>query len=187
MYNIDWLKNEFESEDRLKYLFFWGHTPHKEGITTSSCLSQWWECEFESEGLKFKSTEHWMMYGKALLFNDYDIAEQILKCESPGEAKALGRKVSNFDNDIWNQHRMGIVVEGNRLKFSQNEDFKTFLLNTKQRVLVEASPVDEIWGVGLSRDSDKINNPNSWRGLNLLGFALMEVRDILKGITNWPE
>jgi ribA/ribD-fused uncharacterized protein len=180
MYNIDWLKKEFEKADRLKYLFFWGHTPHKDGITNSSCLSQWWECRFENDWLKFNSTEHWMMYKKALLFNDSGIAEQILQCDSPGEAKALGRKVSDFDNNMWIKHRMDIVIEGNRLKFSQNEDLKTFLLNTKERVLVEASPVDEVWGVGLSRDSNKIDNPNTWRGLNLLGFALMEVRDLLK-------
>lgn len=179
MYNIEWLRDKFENDDKLKYLFFWGHTADKNGIVTSSCLSQWWECNFVFEDLTFKSTEHWMMYKKALLFNDLAIAEKILKSESPGEAKKLGREVSNFDNDVWNQHRMDIVIEGNVLKFSQNLDLRTFLLNTKDRVLVEASPVDEIWGVGLSKDSDKINNPNTWRGLNLLGFALMEVRDIL--------
>lgn len=180
MYTIEWLKDAIENENRFKYLFFWGHTAHKNGIVTSSCLSQWWECDFEKDGLKFGSTEHWMMYQKALLFNDIEIAKQILKVSTPGEAKTLGRKVANFDNDTWNEHRMNIVIEGNCLKFAQNEDLKTFLLNTKQRVLVEASPVDEIWGVGLSKNSNKINDPNNWRGLNLLGFALMEVRDILK-------
>jgi ribA/ribD-fused uncharacterized protein len=180
VYTINWLKERIENEEKLKYLFFWGHTPHKDGVITSSCLSQWWACDFENEGIQFKSTEHWMMYHKALLFNDSIIADQILKCRTPGEAKALGRKVSNFDEDIWNSHRMKIVIEGNRLKFSQNEKLKTFLLNTKQRVIVEASPVDEIWGIGLSKDSNDIDNPNTWRGLNLLGFALMEVRDLLK-------
>ena len=119
------------------------------------------------------------MYRKALLFKDKKIADKILQCSTPGEAKALGRKVTNFNNEVWNERRMEIVIEGNLLKFSQNPDLKTFLLNTKNRVLVEASPVDEIWGVGLSRDSDKIHDPNTWRGLNLLGFALMEVRDRL--------
>lgn len=180
MYNIDWLKEKIRNEDKIKYLFFWGHTTHKDGIVTSSCLSQWWECNFTYEGITFTSTEHWMMYQKALLFNDLEIANQILACRTPAEAKAFGRKVSDFDNNTWKANRMDIVIEGNLLKFSQNLDLKTFLLNTKARILVEASPVDPIWGVGLSRDSDKINNPNTWRGLNLLGFALMEVRDRLK-------
>lgn len=184
MYSIEWLKGKFENDDRLKYLFFWGHTADKNGLVTSCCLSQWWECDFVYDGMTFKSTEHWMMYKKALLFNDLNIAALILKCNSPGEAKKLGREVSNFENDVWNQHRMNIVVEGNVLKFSQNKDLETFLLNTKDRILVEASPVDEIWGVGLSKDSEKIHNPNTWRGLNLLGFALMQVRDILNDAHN---
>lgn len=181
MYSVDWIKEEFENNKKLKFLFFWGHQARKDGIITSSCLSQWWRCKFEKDGLKFTSTEHWMMYHKAVLFNDNKVADQIINCVTPGEAKALGRKVLNFDNDIWNAHRENIVKEGNYLKFSQNEDLKTFLLNTKHRILVEASPIDDIWGVGLSRDSDKIHNPNNWKGLNLLGFVLMDVRDNLKG------
>lgn len=184
MYSIEWLKNKFENEDKLKFLFFWGHTADKNGVVTSSCLSQWWPCEFMYDGLTFKSTEHWMMYKKSMLFNDLATAEKILKSESPGEAKKLGREVLNFENDVWNQHRMDIVVEGNVFKFSQNKDLETFLLNTKDRILVEASPVDEIWGIGLSKDSEKIHNPNNWRGLNLLGFALMEVRDRLMDVQN---
>ena len=180
MYDLDWLKSKIESGDAVKYLFFWGHSPNKSGITTSSCLSQWWACNFENEGVRFKSAEHWMMYQKARLFADTKIADEILKSETPGEAKALGRQVAHFENDTWNDRRMEIVIQGNILKFSQNEDLQTFLINTKERILVEASPIDEIWGVGLSKDSDKIYNPNTWRGLNLLGFALMEVRNILQ-------
>lgn len=181
MYNIDWLKEEIDNAERLKFLFFWGHSPDKDGTITSSCLSQWWLCEFENNGIRYTSTEQWMMYQKAILFDDQGIADQILSCTTPGEAKSLGRKVSNFDNEIWNKHRTNIVVRGNLLKFGQNQDLKEFLLKTKQRILVEASPVDEIWGVRLSKDSDKIHDPNTWRGLNLLGFALMEVRDVLSG------
>ncbi len=181
MYDIQWLKTKFDSDERLKFLFFWGHTPAMDGSVNSSCLSQWWKCRFEHNGLTFRSTEHWMMYQKALLFNDLAIAQQILDCHAPGEAKELGRKVTNFDNDIWNANRIQIVVEGNLLKFNQNDALRTFLLNTKQRILVEASPVDEIWGVGLSKDAKTIHNPHQWRGLNLLGFALMEVRDLISG------
>lgn len=118
------------------------------------------------------------MYQKAKLFSDKNIASEILACKSPGEVKTLGRKVSDFDIEVWDKHKIKIVVEGNILKFSQNPDLETFLLNTKQRILTEVSPVDEIWGVGLSKESTKIEDPNNWRGENLLGFALMKVRDI---------
>lgn len=87
--------------------------------------------------------------------------------------------ITNFDEKVWNTHRYDIVMEGNLHKFQQHHDLKTFLLNTHDRILVEASPVDAIWGVGLAVDNEKISNPSQWKGLNLLGFALMEVRDQL--------
>ena len=90
-----------------------------------------------------------------------------------GEAKALGREVRGFDEDTWVKNRFGIVVAGNLLKFQQNKGLGMFLLGTNERVLVEASPVDTIWGVGLAADNKSIENPNLWRGLNLLGFALI--------------
>lgn len=106
MFTIDWLKTEFEKKDRLEYLFFRERPPHKDGFITSIFLSQWCGYEFESEGVIIKSTEHWMIYGTDKLFNDSDTADQISKCKSPGKTKALDRKVSNFDNDIWNQNLM---------------------------------------------------------------------------------
>lgn len=92
----------------------------------------------------------------------------------------LGREVRNFEESIWNDKRSEIVIAGSVNKFTQNKDLGEFLLNTKERILVEASPIDNIWGVGLSADDKSIGNPNHWDGLNLLGFALMEVRDIIK-------
>ena len=86
----------------------------------------------------------------------------------------------NFREEIWNQYKFEIVVRGNILKFSQNKELKKFLLSTNDAVLVEASPYDKVWGVGLKRDDVKINNPNKWQGENLLGFALMEVREKLQ-------
>jgi ribA/ribD-fused uncharacterized protein len=88
----------------------------------------------------------------------------------------LGQEVRGFDEEIWRHHRFGIVVKGNQAKFTQNETLKVFLLNTKARVLVEASPVDRVWGIGLAEDDPHATNPEKWRGLNLLGFALMKVR-----------
>ena len=117
---------------------------------------------------------------KALLFNDETIFKRIIEVKSPAEAKKLGREVQNYKDEIWLVNRYQIVKEGNFHKFSQHYDLKEFLLNTKYRILVEASPVDAIWGIGMASDHQDINNPKKWRGLNLLGFALMEVRDELK-------
>lgn len=179
MYSLPWLRQQYDTGVRLKYLFFWGHQPHRDGIITKSCFSQWWEGEFVVEGIRYNTTEHWMMAEKARLFEDEEILEQILASDSPGEAKDLGRKVRNFDQQIWEAERFAIVRKGNYHKFSQDKALSTFLLNTKERIIVEASPVDSIWGIGMTADSGTIENPHTWRGLNLLGFALMEVRDAL--------
>ncbi len=121
-----------------------------------------------------------MMAEKARLFDDRICLNRILKSNNPGEAKKLGRTVQSFQQDVWIKHRTPIVVAGNMAKFSQNEQLKEFLVNTKTRVLVEASPVDRIWGIGLGADNPDRENPWKWKGLNLLGFALMQVREQLK-------
>ena len=92
---------------------------------------------------------------------------------------ALGRKVKNFDEKKWNETKYSIVFAGNLLKFSQDENLKDFLLSTKNDIIVEASPYDKIWGMGMSADDEFVENPTRWKGENLLGFALMEVRDEL--------
>jgi ribA/ribD-fused uncharacterized protein len=166
-----------------KFLFFWGHQPSKDGTITKTCFSQWWQSPFIVEGIEYKTAEHWMMAEKARLFGDEEILQKILVCKSPAEAKKLGRKVTNYQDEIWLDKRFEIVKEGNFYKFSQNELLKEFLLNTKERILVEASPVDNIWGIGMATDHPDIENIEKWEGLNLLGFALMEVRDELN-LTN---
>lgn len=163
-----------------KFLFFWGHQANKDGKITKTCFSQWWLSSFKVEKVTYKTAEHWMMAKKAELFQDEEILEKILTADSPAEAKKLGREVRNYDDKLWLENRYEIVKQGNYHKFSQNRDLKTFLLNTKDRVLVEASPVDPIWGIGMASDHTDALNPEKWRGLNLLGFALMEVRDELK-------
>ena len=163
-----------------KFLFFWGHQPNKDGSISKTCFSQWWLSSFEVDNVIYKTAEHWMMAKKAELFNDNEVLVKIIKANSPAEAKKLGRQVKNYDDKLWLANRYEIVKQGNYHKFSQNKDLKTFLINTKDRVLVEASPVDPIWGIGMATDHKDILNPEKWRGLNLLGFALMEVRDELK-------
>lgn len=121
-----------------------------------------------------------MMHGKAVLFGDSDMAECILNAPTPAAAKSLGRKVRNFDQETWRAHRLRIVSEGCFLKFSQCEEARRFLLATGERVLVEASPRDGIWGIGMSRSDRDRCDPRKWRGLNLLGESLMNARDRLR-------
>ncbi|MCG7564516.1 NADAR family protein [Pseudoalteromonas sp. McH1-42] len=161
-----------------KFVFFWGHQKAKSGVS-KSCFSQWYPAYFEQHGLMFKTAEHYMMYHKAMLFDNHEVALRILECGHPGEAKKLGRAVTGFDEATWNAKRFDIVVSANMLKFAQNPELKEFLRSTGKRVLVEASPVDKIWGIGLAEDHEFASVPQKWNGLNLLGYALMVVRDEL--------
>jgi ribA/ribD-fused uncharacterized protein len=163
-----------------KYLFFWGHQPSRDRSVTKSCLSQWWESTFYVDGVAYPTAEHYMMAEKARLFKDRSIADLILQATTAKQVKALGRQVSGFDEALWQNHRNEIVVTGNYQKFTQNTALRDFLLTTGDRVLVEASPVDKIWGIGLAEDHPDAGNPSRWVGLNLLGFALMNVRDRIR-------
>lgn len=121
-----------------------------------------------------------MMVRKARLFGDEDAARLILHTASPNEAKKLGRKVRGFSDAVWIEHREEIVYTGNLAKFSQNRSLRSFLLATQDSILVEASPVDAIWGIGLAQDDPRAGEVSTWRGLNLLGFALTKVREHLE-------
>ncbi|MGA5822056.1 NADAR family protein [Kitasatospora sp. NPDC094028] len=166
---------------RPKWVMFWGHTERKGGGTRQECLSQWWPGRFTVDGVDYASAEHWMMAGKARMFDDHATAERILAARTPAEAKKLGRLVRGFDDATWEAGRFELVVEGNVAKFRQDEDLLGYLLGTGSRVLVEASPLDRIWGIGLAADDIRAQQPDEWRGLNLLGFALMEARARLAG------
>jgi ribA/ribD-fused uncharacterized protein len=165
-------------KDGDEFLFFWGHQNDKKEIT-KSCFSQWWPCVFKHDGIEYNSAEQWMMAEKARVFFDNVILEQILKSNDPKVIKELGRQITLFDEDVWNLRKYDAVYEGNLLKFSQDESLKSFLLNTENKVIVEASPYDKIWGIGMKQDEEGIINPKNWKGQNLLGFALMEVRTTL--------
>lgn len=174
------LIQQIESGINPDFLFFWGHQPRKDGKIDKSCFSQWWMCTFKDEKHTYSSAEQYMMAGKARLFEDEGMLEQILRTESPKEVKSLGRKIKNFDEQKWQDNRYEIVRQGNLLKFGQNANLKEFLLSTARKVIVEASPYDKIWGIGMKQDHAGAANPAKWKGLNLLGFALMEVREQLR-------
>ncbi|QXU44235.1 NADAR family protein [Pedobacter sp. D749] len=169
--------NVADIKESTEFLFFWGHQAPNKGTISKACLSQWWPSSFVENDIIYQTAEHYMMAKKALLFHDQEIFEKILLKESPKDVKDLGRQIRNFDVAKWDAHKYEIVKQGNLLKFSQNEDLKSFLLQTKGKVLAEASPVDPIWGIGLAEDHVDAKIPKNWKGLNLLGFALMEVRD----------
>ncbi|GHH61091.1 hypothetical protein GCM10017774_86500 [Lentzea cavernae] len=157
-------------------MFFWGHQPERDGGIGKGCLSQWWPCTFVVDGQPFASAEHYMMWRKALLFDDTSTASRVLAARTPAEAKALGRQVPGFSGDVWDASRFGIVVEANLAKFGQDPALRSYLLGTGSRVLVEASPQDRVWGIGLVASDPRAADPAQWLGLNLLGEALMEVR-----------
>lgn len=160
----------------VEYLYFWGHRPARDGGPGPGCLSQWWPVTFTVDGVGYASAEHFMMAGKARLFGDDASVGRILAAGTPAEAKALGRKVAGFDEDTWVEHRFDLVVAASTAKFGQHPDLRAYLLATAGRVLVEASPLDRVWGIGLAADDPRAADPATWEGLNLLGFALMRAR-----------
>lgn len=179
-YTKTFIEDKFKRGERLKFIFFWGHKPSADGSVTKSCFSQWWDCKFTVDDVEYHTAEQYMMAQKAILFGDKAVHAEIMAAGHPKQFKALGRKISGFNQDVWDKNCCDIVVRGNVAKFSQNEDLKAFLLNTNQRVLVESSPYDRIWGIGMGADDPKAENPALWNGTNFLGFCLMEVRDIIR-------
>ena len=170
------LQAQYRGGARPKYLFFWGHAPERPGAIDASCLSNWYPAPFELEGRAYPTAEHFMMAEKARLFGDAEVLARVLEAPHPGAAKKLGRQVRGFSEDEWLAHRYGIVARGVAAKFAQNRALGEYLLATGDRVLVEASPRDRIWGIGLGKRDPRAQDPLEWRGLNLLGFALMAAR-----------
>jgi len=151
-----------------KYVFFY-----------KEVFSQWHPCQFQDLDTltTYSSAEQFMMHKKALYFNDLETAEKIMNTNKPFEQKALGRLVKNYDDNIWNKVKYKIVYNGNVLKFSQNQELLAALLNTGNKLLVEASLKDKIWGIGMYEDTPGVEDSKNWQGQNLLGKALTEVRD----------
>ncbi|MFL9876444.1 NADAR family protein [Paraburkholderia megapolitana] len=142
-------------------------------------LSNWHPCRFTYHGVDFTSVEQLMMLSKAKLFADDMAAHQILATKDPMAQKMIGRKVKGFGLSLWESRRESIVFVGCREKFSQNPGLRTILLATAPTELVEASPYDLIWGIGLGERDSRVTDRRHWRGRNLLGITLMRVRDTL--------
>lgn len=174
MKSVNELLASIESGNRHEYVHFWGHKGKK------GCLSQWHDSPFVVDGITYKTSEHYMMSSKARLFGDKLSAKAIIECNHPKDAQDLGRTVKNFNPQVWDAHKFDIVVQSNIYKFSQNPSILKFLKSTGNKILVETSPIDKIWGVGLHTTDPEASNPYKWKGTNLLGFALMEVRKQLK-------
>lgn len=152
------------------------HNPTEE----NGYLSNWYMSEFTYNDIKFSSMEQYMMYQKAVTFRDYDVAKDIMETDDVAEIKALGRKVKNYSDVIWNGMRQIVIYQGLFAKFQQNAILKQQLLETGDSIIAECAVRDTIWGIGLSMNDTKRFDINEWQGTNLLGFALMAVRKELK-------
>jgi ribA/ribD-fused uncharacterized protein len=152
-----------------RFVLFWNGWP-----------SQWHPSPFELDGTMYNCCEQWMMAEKARVFDDAVSLTAIMMSVSPREQKSLGRRVRGFDAERWNSVCRGIVYRGNLAKFTSTESFTRVMLDTGDRTIVEASPMDAIWGIGLAKEDPRAFEPSSWLGTNWLGVALMQVRDELR-------
>jgi ribA/ribD-fused uncharacterized protein len=178
-YDIEKIKEIIRLKPETSIIYFWGHTPNPKKMT-AACFSQWYDCYFEVDGIQYHTTEQYMMASKARLFCDDEVFNEIMTADNPHDYKKLGRKIRGFKQEPWDARKYDIVVEGNKAKFGQNPDIRDFILSTGDAILVEASPYDKIWGIGLDRETALQGTIEQWQGENLLGCALMDVRDWLK-------
>jgi len=177
--DVDALRAAVRNGQTFTFTPFYGHTVAS-GRIISAVYSQFYPVAFEIDGNLHQWAEQWMMASKARLFADTAALAAILAASHPLECKNLGRQVAGYDDERWNEVRFDLVVSGNIAKFGQNPALREHLLASGDAILVEAAPRDAIWGIGLGRDNPVVANPLQWRGRNLLGFALVKVRAILR-------
>ena len=142
-------------------------------------MSQWYGSDFTINNITFNTSEKYMMYQKAVLFNDIENMNSILLLNDPSQIKNMGRKVKNFNQEKWDSAKKEIIFKANLYKFSQNKILLKKLLDTGDMILAEASPCDKIYGIGLKPNDPKVQDISQWKGENLLGEALMRVREKL--------
>lgn len=177
-YDVDWLRYEYDRGTSPSFLFFYEPTrnPDPDGRMV---LSQWYPSAFSVSGEGYIHAAHWMMVQKARLFGDQPAVSALLASTNDSDIRDRGRHINGFDQQRWDEHKYSIVLQGNLHKFSQHNALQAYISTTYPLVLTEANPDDRIWGIGMAEDSPGAKNPHLWKGLNLLGFALMEVRDLL--------
>lgn len=185
--HLESLRQAVRSGQRFRYRLFYGHTPRADGQLSDAVFSQFWPCSFTVAGVHYSFAEQWMMAGKARLFGDAEALARILSAGTPLLCKRIGRQVQGFDEQRWREQRFELVTAGNLAKFGQDAALRSYLLATGDEILVEASPTDGIWGIRLGREHPDAQDPLRWRGGNLLGFALVRVRHILRGELPPPE
>jgi ribA/ribD-fused uncharacterized protein len=155
-----------------KFTFFW---------ESGSPFSNWYPQSFDHLGIRYNCSEQYMMYKKALLFRDIEVAEMIMEQTSPRKQKFLGRQVRGFDQTVWLRECEDIMVPALVSKFTQDTYSLNCMLDTGDSTIVEASPYDKIWGIGMTKDDPRATDPTQWEGENRLGICLMKARDVIKG------
>lgn len=180
-YNKQQIIDRYKKGEKLEFELFYGHWENKDGKITNTCLSQWFMRDFEVDGVVYSCAEQYMMASKARLFGCEEVLGMIMSSLHPNDMKGWGRRVRPFDPEVWEDNCRDIVLKGNLAKFSQNKDLLEYLLGTGDKIIVEASPYDAIWGIGMGKQDPRAKNPMQWNGSNYLGFVLMEVRDRLRG------
>jgi ribA/ribD-fused uncharacterized protein len=184
--DLEDLRARIRGGEKFTYVPFYGHSAEV-GRITNAVYSQFYPAEFHIDGERFCWAEQWMMAAKARLFGDQEALAAILAADEPLACKRIGRTVRNYDEERWRVARFDLVVEGNIAKFGQNVALRDHLLASGDAILVEAAPRDQIWGIGYGRDNPAVHDPLRWRGRNLLGFALVKVRALLRGEIPAPD
>lgn len=186
-YSLPELYQDLRQGNSMEFLYFWKPERQISGLSPG-CLSQWWMSEFRLDAVeRFCCAEQYMMAEKARLFGDERTHREIMACRDPLKLKKLGRRVSGFTQEAWEKSKYAVVLNGNYQKFMQDPALRHYLLSTCGKVLVEASPFDDIWGIRMTSAEAKASGPDQWRGENLLGFALMEVREEIRRVCAYED